>query len=436
MISFISIFLSLLAGPQTVEFDVSPYVARVEVLLDGETAASLLSPPWTTPIDLGPNLLPHHLEAVAFDRHGNEMERIDQWINTPRPRTELKILVDNQDFPPRSARLLWQSLDSLHPQSILVTLDGMELEIEPSGRITLPSMDPARIHLLQAEIELESETFRTETLIGGELTDSISTELTAIPVIWPHQRLPTVTELNQAFSHQGQPLQVALVERSSSDIFIVQDQRMAVYSKLLDLRVSIKKRTRWSGLEGHDYLRVVFPYASSNLSTVSADLFPITQSLTNKVGIKKFGMLSVIPSIFEGKLNGQQRLSDAVAVAGLRAASGQRRRVVVLITNEVHEDFSRHSEESVLHYLDQLRVPLVVWTVNQSKSPDAPWTERRDISTPNKLIWEIRKVRDLLDSQAIVWVKGFYPIHELNLTNGAPPGLELVSQTTSIARFN
>ena len=56
-VAFLSLFLGLTSGVQQVRLNVQGRVAEVELKLDGETVATLDSPPWVVPIDLGPALL-------------------------------------------------------------------------------------------------------------------------------------------------------------------------------------------------------------------------------------------------------------------------------------------------------------------------------------------------------------------------------------------
>ncbi len=65
MIEFVSLFLGLLIGPRPVELAVDNTVAAIELSLDGRQVARLDGPPWSTTVDLGPELLPHRLEAHA-----------------------------------------------------------------------------------------------------------------------------------------------------------------------------------------------------------------------------------------------------------------------------------------------------------------------------------------------------------------------------------
>src|SRR5204863_4406612 len=83
-----------------------------------------------------------------------------------------------------------------------------------------------------------------------------------------------------------------------------------------------------------------------------------------------------------------QRLTDAVAAAGLQAAAGSRARAVVLVLGPDPKDESAYRVDEVRRYLADLRVPLLVWntgkpsrrTVSDDRLPltkRTPWGEAR-----------------------------------------------------------
>ena len=63
MVTFLSLFLWLITGPQTIELAVDPRVDRVEIFIDGELAKTLNHAPWKTNSDFGPLIEPHELPS-------------------------------------------------------------------------------------------------------------------------------------------------------------------------------------------------------------------------------------------------------------------------------------------------------------------------------------------------------------------------------------
>ena len=116
MIEFVTLLLGLVAGIQTIEVSVDDRVARVEMLLDGQTIGRLEESPWLVDCDFG-QLAPHELEAVAYDSSGRETARTSQWVNLPRRRTEVRLSVSRSTDGKPTARLIYSALDFAAPKS-------------------------------------------------------------------------------------------------------------------------------------------------------------------------------------------------------------------------------------------------------------------------------------------------------------------------------
>jgi len=88
MVTFLTLLLGLTVGPKWIELAVDDRVAAVELLVDGRPIATLRGEPWAVGVDFGNALRPHHLEAIARDRDGRELDRAMQRINLPRQAAE------------------------------------------------------------------------------------------------------------------------------------------------------------------------------------------------------------------------------------------------------------------------------------------------------------------------------------------------------------
>lgn len=109
MIAFVTLFLGLVYGPVTVELSAAPGVARIELSVDGENVAELAAP-WTARLDLGPEIAPRELVAVAKDAEGRPVGEVRQWISRPRPGAEASFVVEKASSGTgRAARLHWPS---------------------------------------------------------------------------------------------------------------------------------------------------------------------------------------------------------------------------------------------------------------------------------------------------------------------------------------
>src|SRR5438094_9685701 len=94
-VAFISLFLGLAAGRQSVDVQTDAAVKALRILLDGREVAALTQPPWHAVIDFGPRLDPRPLEAIGFDEKGNEIGRATQFLNLPRKTEELAIVLQS-----------------------------------------------------------------------------------------------------------------------------------------------------------------------------------------------------------------------------------------------------------------------------------------------------------------------------------------------------
>ena len=100
-------------------------------------------------------------------------------------------------------------------------------------------------------------------------------------------------------------------------------------------------------------------------------------------------------------------LPDAVAMAGLHAAEGTGRRVVLLMLGAEREDVQRFTPDTVRSFLRDLRVPLVVWDFSgPAELVHGSWRPDRVIEDFDDLARGCRHLRRMLEDQRIVWVGG------------------------------
>ncbi len=456
MIAFVTLFLGLAAGAETVELTVGDGVAAVELRLDGRQVADLRGPPWTAECDFGSELAPHELVAIAYDDAGREVGRAEQSINLPRPRSQVELLpLAAGSGPPDSARVLWQSVDGARPDSVTITFDGAPLEVGDPNRVELPAYDPDRIHLLKAELRFGYSLAHSEIVIGGRPGETVGSELTAFPVLVASgNRPPSAEEMAGWFLRSGRRLRVLAIDRRPADLIVVQDQTPRILGQLDRLRRDLAGgpesdlllRPGPTGIKRGDRLRVIVPYGlpvarpasagdgagpgrgeAATRRTTPRELFPISRDLATpdrtptSVGVgrrlvaapRATGLLAA--TFYRAPPAGvSQRLADAVAEAGRAAAAGGRPRAVILITGPGSTDASRFSPEVVRGYLRRLRVPLVVW------SPEAPaawstWGEAARIRGRSQLLHAVRGVRSTVDRQLVVWLEGRHVPQEIEL---------------------
>lgn len=435
-ITFLTLLLGLASGQIPVEVAVSGEVAAVELLVDGVVAARMSGPPWAADVDFGPELLPRELVARALDREGREVARAAQWVNLPRPQAEVQILLESDaKGRPVAAHLSWQSVTATAPDSILLTLDGRPLPVDGKGRATLPPTDPKVTHLLTAELLFPPGIpARKDVVFGGEWGSAVSTDLTAVPVrLGRRVKLPAVDRLGDLLSIGGRPLDVAAVEEGAGRLFVVRAATQAeVSSKLaqqggrwvpgqqrFQMQVDLRHEMK---LGREDEIRFVFPTARFFRGTgVSAELFDSSRAFSYEDG----GMRWLLGNV-EIASESEPRIADAVAVAGLMAATDHRRRAVVLVVGRDAADTSRYDPATVRRYLSALAVPLFVWSLESPDSPAAKaWAIAEDVSNQHKLYAAVKRVKDELEAQRIVWVEGRHLPQSIALDPSAK-GIELL----------
>src|SRR5476649_2562031 len=95
-IAFLTLFLGLVSGAQTVRLEVDQ-VRSVRIEVGGRVVAAMKEAPWTVVVDFGDELIPRKLEAVGYDGQGNEVARTSQVLNLPRQPAEVEIVIRNDE---------------------------------------------------------------------------------------------------------------------------------------------------------------------------------------------------------------------------------------------------------------------------------------------------------------------------------------------------
>lgn len=444
MIEFATLLLGLILGPQQVGFLVGEKVAAIEVHLDRQVVGHLSEPPWQLTVDFGSELAPHVLEAVAYGSSGHELDRIDQWVNVSSLQAEASILIDRD--PSRAgiqARVAWETVtEQVQPESVDIELDGEPLEVEDPRRFDLPPVDLEQTHLLRVELRFpRSIETVAEAVFGGPNTDRVATELTGTPVLLQSRKaLPPVAEMQTWFRSSGEPLPVRAIEEGRADIVVVRDlatiqtfrEQAARRSGARGRRVRLPSGA-WVGMgletkmeallrEDHE-VRFITPVARQvERHGFRYQLFPPSPRFSRQHGDLLWLLASIIPRSADLQ---QQRLADAVAVAGMEAASSGRRRVVLLIVGSDPVDHSQLEPSAVLGFLRRLRVPIVVWTPAKGAEKGSAWGPTEQISGRQDLVGAYTALSKQLRRQRIVWLDGLHLPQAVSLSPEAQ-GIDLV----------
>jgi hypothetical protein len=434
-----TLFLGLVSGRVTVELAVTgpvPVVA-IDLALDGVPTERFAGPPFRGQIDLGKNLLPHHLVARAVDAKGAEIASAEQWINLPQPPAVV-ILTPETDPAGRLAAVgvSFQIETYEKPSAVLATLDGAPLAVR-EGRVALPAFHKDLPHLLTVEGHFASGlSARRDLAFGGGLEGEVTTDLTAV-LVRTAGSLPEVPALAGGFTAQEPrgavrpPLTVSATEDGPGEIFALVDP---------DARQALAKRENegvhfFGGAAGHqaelpiresDRLRLVDTTARafSGDGEMSA-VFGISPELQGR-GRDLYPWLAHGPEVPTGS---RLQLADALAVAGVQALADQRRRVALVVLSGHPNDASRYDPATVRRYLEAIRVPLYVWSLAPPPYPPAVarWGKVEDVSNLRLLRLAYQRLDQDLAAQRIVWVQGRHLPQSIALSPQAPKGIELVA---------
>jgi hypothetical protein len=434
VIEFATLFLGLVFGPQRVELLVHEQVETVEILLDHQRVGRLEGTPWQMTVDFGEELAPHVLQAVALDSQGGELDRVEQWVNVFTEQTEVSILVSpRQQVDGFRAQVAWESVaEHLEPQSFLIELDGEPFEVEDPRLFDLPGVDPERTHLLRVELRF-SDTLETvaETVFGGPYSGEVTTELTAVPVVLDgRKKLPPLEDMQGWFLEAEKPLTVRAVEDGQAEIVVVRDLATIEVMRKLRPRAVRQQASRRSSvvvldppLRKDHSIRFLTPVARSiEREGYRYQLFPPLGPFSRDEASYLQLFSSVAP---DGDDIDDQRITDAVAVAGMVAAKSGRRRAVILIAGADSPDRSQLAPAMVIRFLRRLRVPLVVWTPVKGRKEVEVWGPSENVTSRQGLVAAYKTLSKQLDQQRIVWLEGLHLPQRITLS-AAAEGLDLV----------
>ncbi|HSN56673.1 MAG TPA: hypothetical protein VLT32_18530 [Candidatus Sulfomarinibacteraceae bacterium] len=436
MVEFLTLFVGLVIGVHDVAVTVSEPVARVEIRRDGVVLTTLEGEPWRANCDLGRDLRPARLEAVAFDREGREIGRDLQWLNLPGERARASI-VALRDEANRvvAAQLSWSSPELVRPRRIEVELDGEPLRVRAPYRIDLGDVPRDSVHVLTADFDFGSGVVvRRELIFGGDFSGDHDSGLTAVAVRLENaDELPAPETMAGWFTSGGETLRVAGSERPEARVVVVRDPTVVL--RLADMTPELERRRKRAArndgrrrdLDAFDEdveLRLLSPEPVASSGREGAPLlFPYSEDpAPGPDGVVAAAVEHAPASLLGGPL----MMADAVAMAGLRAAEDNRRRAVVVLLGARREDGSRFPPEVARRYLADLRVHLEVWDLSGPAAEPLPgWGEARPVDTVDDLVRAARRLQDALDDQRIVWLAGRRLPQEIGLSAEAK-GISLV----------
>ncbi len=404
MIEFVSLLFGLVTNVHLVEMNATGPVAELELRLDGNTVEVLRSPPWLFQCDFGEKLEPHELVAVARDAGGRELDLARQWVNIRQQSDAEAVLVftGGDHGQPREVSLVWESIGQRQPQSIELEFDGRPLAVRDPSRVPLPAYDPEAMHFLSATLHFRDTVSRLEASFGGGRGSEIQTDLTAVVIALDQGvKTPRLDQLQGWFLAGGEPVEVHGVEEGEAEVIVVRDPAA---QPVLEKVITSVASFGFASLGSKKFLSVMSPAAAPLSPTeVTPEMFVWSEPHE----VAEEGLLW---------LSQQDRprsfavvFPNAVALSGMRAHASTRRRAVVLLLGGSPTRQHAYSPSNARNYLRLLQVPFFAWSLAEGPHPDWPDAEELDPALNLKSLRQaIRRLRDTLDAQRIVWLEGSY----------------------------
>jgi hypothetical protein len=425
VIAFATLLLGLVVGEVRVDLLVADAVAAVEVRLDGELCARQEAPPWSVVCDLGVELAPHRLVALAFDPAGGEIGRAEQLLNVDRRDAGISLMLDREASGDGLVlRISTASAAASAPRELVVTVDGVPVPVTDGSLVPLPRLDLAQPHLLRVEARwTDRVAAAVDAVLGGEHGERLATELTAVPVRSRSRRTPTSDQLAGSIRVRGEPSNVSAVDFGSGELWVVTDPRIL---PLLARRVSTGRGRssiggldwRWLGMLGHgDELRLVWPWPQRlEVDGRPHELYlPSPAMPAREGGVPWLLYRARLPPLGEGP----PRLVDATAVAGMALAATERRRAILVLLDGEPRDAGQLDPAAVRRYLERMRVPLFVWRLERWRGPAPdPWGPTRGIANANELVRALDELTAELRQQRIAWLEGSFLPTEIEVAGG------------------
>jgi hypothetical protein len=389
---FLSLFLGLVTGIQSVDLQVGPAVKSVRIELGGREAAQMEKAPWSAKVDFGSALNPAKLTAIAYDAGGKEIARTSQLINLSRPPAEMEIVIRSESGKPVEAELVGRHRLHKPPTNGKLFVDGTAVKVGRDFHARLPQVDWSRPHLVSAEMGFEDgELARRDVAIQPGFSGSTASELAPMLVVANQDKQPD--NLEGCFSARGAPLRATAIEKSDALVVMVKDS--GARPRLLP--------TSESRLDADTAERILWPVPRPINAPGEPTAIAFPQSVNHgKIATVSWLLtqrLSPVPSASEPR-----QFADAVAVAAMGALERGRRRAVVLLLSKT-PDRSLYAPLVVRRYLAEIGVPLFIWSADGPR-PDlaGTWGSIDDISTAAGLDAAMTRLNRALMQQRIVWI--------------------------------
>jgi hypothetical protein len=339
--------------------------------------------------------------------------------------------------------LSWPSRAGAGVRRSAVSVDGRAVAFEDPSEIYPPAMAPGLFQVVEVVAEYANGgVARDQIGVGGPVLGETSAPVTAVPfMVSDPEAEPTAGGVAARASGSDEPVRVLGVERGDAEIVFVRDASaasaveriapgrgsMGALSGARDAQAA--RAIHAVPILADEWVRVLHPGAPVRRGRVlDAQLasVPLVSDLEGN-----FGLAWHLKNLdgLDYELAGRW-LSDAVAIAGGRAAYGSRRRAtVLLLAGDSVDEGSLLDPARAREYLEALGVPLHAWYLGKpAKAPDG-WGATVGVRGVPAMEQALAGLRAALERQRIAWVEGVHLPGEIEVEL-----LESTTPTGSAAR--
>ena len=413
--------IGLITGEQRIEVDLGVTQEPTDLYLDGKIACSpTASEPWCT-VNFGTAPRVHLLELIQRDEAGRVAANAQRWVNRPGQEAELTIQLSEQTSDDAcSARLVWFHPEKQNPKQIELTDNGQPInDLGVTGTFNFPCQSGDSPQIIAASAVFPDGRRAEAVAVAAGFGDEAPVDLTAVALTLNQQ---AGTNGGATPSRFGQVL--TLIDTAAAELVFVLDPDAAYRALLTSPGANARTGHAWSKTESSllDISNLWFVMPDAQLHRVNGfqwiprEIHRLQQSTGKSDWLKTFFAVGATP------VEGGKRLADAVAVSGLLAAAGPRRRGVVLVLgNGRQSDESLFTSTQARAYLSEVGVPLFV--LRTGKPLDDGWPVGVKTASMNALAGALQDIRDEVLSQQIAWLEGARTV--ASIAADLPDGLEV-----------
>ena len=387
--------IGLITGEHRIEVDLGVTQQPADLSLDGQRVCFVTASDPGCAVDFGSAPHVHLLEVIRRGPEGGVAQRHIRWVNRPGQEAELAIMLSAPSGDGLcSGHLVWLHPEKLDPSWVEVTEDGRALKLlDDLSSFRFPCRSPDSTQIIAASA-IFPDGRRAEAVTAASVFGEESrVTMTAVALSLGDTKKKRIVA-EPSILGKG----ATLAERADAQVVFVVDPETegAIESIKNSPAAEVFYGRAWQSvdLSFMEITKLWFVLPDGRLRRVE------DRHQRRVVGgvWRIFGVAKIPPE-------GERRIADAVAASGLVAASGPRKRAIVLVLGPGQQhDESLFTPAEACAYLSEIGVPLFVFRTR--KAQDDGWPAGVKIITMFDLGKALREVAKQVLSQHVVWYRG------------------------------